>query len=173
MPGLRPDDVDVLELYDPFSFEIIRQLEAFGFCARGRGRTIRRRRAYRDRRQPSRHHRRRNHVVQPRGHQSADDAARHSSRSAAARPGGRPAGSRRAYRVVQQRGSGGLIHHTCCFWETNRVTSDTLHPQSGPVPHASSHRQRSVLGGLPSRGIALSTLRGCGLANFPPSEHCR
>lgn len=35
--GLRPDDVDVLELYDPFSFEIIRQLEAFGFCGEGDG----------------------------------------------------------------------------------------------------------------------------------------
>ena len=30
--GLPPTDVDVAELYDPFSFEIIRQLEAFGFC---------------------------------------------------------------------------------------------------------------------------------------------
>ena len=28
-------DVDVLELYDPFSFEIIRQLEAFRFCPDG------------------------------------------------------------------------------------------------------------------------------------------
>ena len=35
--GLRPADVDVCELYDPFSFEIIRQLEAFGFCADGEG----------------------------------------------------------------------------------------------------------------------------------------
>jgi acetyl-CoA acetyltransferase len=35
--GLGPDDVDVCELYDPFSFEIIRQLEAFGFCAEGEG----------------------------------------------------------------------------------------------------------------------------------------
>jgi acetyl-CoA acetyltransferase len=35
--GLRRDDVDVLELYDPFSFEIIRQLEAFGFCDDGEG----------------------------------------------------------------------------------------------------------------------------------------
>ena len=32
MAGLSPGDVDVAELYDPFSFEIIRQLEAFGFC---------------------------------------------------------------------------------------------------------------------------------------------
>jgi acetyl-CoA acetyltransferase len=35
--GLDRADVDVLELYDPFSFEIIRQLEAFGFCAAGEG----------------------------------------------------------------------------------------------------------------------------------------
>ena len=35
--GLRPSDVDVAELYDPFSFEIIRQLEAFGFCNDGEG----------------------------------------------------------------------------------------------------------------------------------------
>jgi acetyl-CoA acetyltransferase len=35
--GLAPYDVDVAELYDPFSFEVIRQLEAFGFCARGEG----------------------------------------------------------------------------------------------------------------------------------------
>jgi acetyl-CoA acetyltransferase len=35
--GLSPSDVDVAELYDPFSFEVIRQLEAFGFCAEGEG----------------------------------------------------------------------------------------------------------------------------------------
>ena len=37
MSGLGPDAVDVCELYDPFSFEIIRQFEAFGFCAEGEG----------------------------------------------------------------------------------------------------------------------------------------
>ena len=37
MAGLTPGDVDVAELYDPFSFEIIRQLEAFGFCKEGEG----------------------------------------------------------------------------------------------------------------------------------------
>ena len=37
MAGLSTVDVDVLELYDPFSFEIIRQLEAFGFCGPGEG----------------------------------------------------------------------------------------------------------------------------------------
>jgi acetyl-CoA acetyltransferase len=35
--GLRPSDVDVCEFYDPFSFEIIRQFEAFGFCQPGEG----------------------------------------------------------------------------------------------------------------------------------------
>ncbi len=35
--GLAPGDVDVAELYDPFSFEVIRQLEALRFCARGEG----------------------------------------------------------------------------------------------------------------------------------------
>ncbi|MEZ4334207.1 MAG: thiolase family protein [Myxococcota bacterium] len=35
--GLGPADVDFAELYDPFSFEIIRQLEAFGFCGEGEG----------------------------------------------------------------------------------------------------------------------------------------
>lgn len=37
MAGLSVGDVDVAELYDPFSFEIIRQLEAFGFCSPGEG----------------------------------------------------------------------------------------------------------------------------------------
>jgi len=37
MCGLGPDDVDVCEFYDPFSFEIIRQFEAFGFCGPGEG----------------------------------------------------------------------------------------------------------------------------------------
>jgi acetyl-CoA acetyltransferase len=37
MAGLRPDDVDTCELYDPFSFEIIRQFEAFEFCREGEG----------------------------------------------------------------------------------------------------------------------------------------
>jgi acetyl-CoA acetyltransferase len=35
--GLDRNDVGVLELYDPFSFELIRQLEAFRFCPDGEG----------------------------------------------------------------------------------------------------------------------------------------
>ena len=37
MAGLAPADVDVCEFYDPFSFEIIRQFEAFEFCGPGEG----------------------------------------------------------------------------------------------------------------------------------------
>ena len=35
--GLGPSDIDVCEFYDPFSFEIIRQFETFGFCGPGEG----------------------------------------------------------------------------------------------------------------------------------------
>jgi acetyl-CoA acetyltransferase len=37
MAGLGPANVDCCEFYDPFSFEIIRQFEAFGFCGPGEG----------------------------------------------------------------------------------------------------------------------------------------
>jgi acetyl-CoA acetyltransferase len=37
MAGLSPGDVDLCEFYDAFSFEVIRQLEAFGFCGDGEG----------------------------------------------------------------------------------------------------------------------------------------
>jgi acetyl-CoA acetyltransferase len=37
MAGLAPKDVDVCEFYDPFSFEVVRQFEAFGFCGEGEG----------------------------------------------------------------------------------------------------------------------------------------
>ena len=65
-PVSRPDDVDVAELYDPFSFEIIRQLEAFGFCDPGEGGAFVDGREHRTRRPPPRHHRRGNDELQPR-----------------------------------------------------------------------------------------------------------
>jgi acetyl-CoA acetyltransferase len=37
MAGCQPSEVDVCEFYDPYSFEIIRQFEAFGFCSPGDG----------------------------------------------------------------------------------------------------------------------------------------
>lgn len=35
--GIGPQEVDVLEIYDVTSFEVIRQLEALGFCGEGEG----------------------------------------------------------------------------------------------------------------------------------------
>jgi acetyl-CoA acetyltransferase len=35
--GISPADVDVLSLYDNFSFEVIRQLEVLGYCGPGEG----------------------------------------------------------------------------------------------------------------------------------------
>ena len=35
--GLKPMDIDVLSLYDPTSFEVIRQMEVLGFCKEGEG----------------------------------------------------------------------------------------------------------------------------------------
>ena len=35
--GITHEDVDVCEFYDPFSFEVLRQFEAFGFCGEGEG----------------------------------------------------------------------------------------------------------------------------------------
>jgi hypothetical protein len=37
LAGIGPGDVDVAELYDPFSFEIVRQMEVLGFCGEGEG----------------------------------------------------------------------------------------------------------------------------------------
>ena len=37
MAGLKPKDIDVLELYDINIFEVVRQLEVLGFCNEGEG----------------------------------------------------------------------------------------------------------------------------------------
>ena len=37
MAGVTPTDVDIFSLYDPNSFEIIRQMEVLGLCAEGEG----------------------------------------------------------------------------------------------------------------------------------------
>jgi acetyl-CoA acetyltransferase len=37
MAGIAPQDVDFAEVYDPFTFQVIQQIEEMGFCRRGEG----------------------------------------------------------------------------------------------------------------------------------------
>ncbi|WP_297598652.1 OB-fold domain-containing protein [Mycobacterium sp.] len=53
------------------------------------------------------------------------------------------------------------------------MTSDPLRPQNGPVPHASSHVSGPFWEGCRSRQLRYQRCEACGLANFPPAEHCR
>ncbi|SOX51460.1 hypothetical protein MAAFP003_121 [Mycobacterium ahvazicum] len=48
-----------------------------------------------------------------------------------------------------------------------------LQPQSGPLPHASSHLSVPFWQGCQSRELRYQRCQACGQANFPPTEHCR
>ncbi len=50
---------------------------------------------------------------------------------------------------------------------------NTLRPQRGPVPHASSPLSVPFWEGCRSRELRYQHCEACGLANFPPTEHCR
>ncbi len=49
----------------------------------------------------------------------------------------------------------------------------TLQPQTGPVPHASSQVSLPFWQGCRSQELRYQRCATCGLANFPPTEHCR
>lgn len=49
----------------------------------------------------------------------------------------------------------------------------TLRPQSGSVPHASSPVSVPFWEGCRSRELRYQHCADCGVANFPPTEHCR
>ncbi|OBF54808.1 hypothetical protein A5787_04380 [Mycobacterium sp. 852002-50816_SCH5313054-b] len=53
------------------------------------------------------------------------------------------------------------------------MTTDALRPQSGPVPHASSHLSLPFWQGCRAGELRYQRCAACGVANFPPSEHCR
>ncbi len=48
-----------------------------------------------------------------------------------------------------------------------------LRPQSGPVPHANSAVSGPFWAGCRSHELRYQRCAACGLANFPPTEHCR
>jgi len=48
-----------------------------------------------------------------------------------------------------------------------------MQPQTGPVPHASSPLSVPFWDGCRSRELRYQRCEGCGVANFPPTEHCR
>jgi uncharacterized OB-fold protein len=52
-------------------------------------------------------------------------------------------------------------------------TSGPLRPQTGPVPHASSHLSIPFWQGCRSGELRYQCCEACGLPNFPPTEHCR
>lgn len=53
------------------------------------------------------------------------------------------------------------------------MTAQPLQPQSGPVPHASSPVSVPFWEGCRSHELRYQRCAECGLANFPPTEHCR
>jgi len=48
-----------------------------------------------------------------------------------------------------------------------------MQPQTGPVPHASSPLSVPFWDGCRSQELRYQRCEGCGVANFPPTEHCR
>jgi uncharacterized protein len=53
------------------------------------------------------------------------------------------------------------------------MMSEPLTPQAGPVPHAGSPISVPFWQGCQSGELRYQRCQDCGLANFPPTEHCR
>ncbi|OBI50795.1 Zn-ribbon domain-containing OB-fold protein [Mycobacterium sp. E787] len=53
------------------------------------------------------------------------------------------------------------------------MTTESLRPQTGPVPHAASQQSIPFWQGCRSGELRYQRCEACGLANFPPTEHCR
>jgi uncharacterized OB-fold protein len=56
---------------------------------------------------------------------------------------------------------------------TSKSTENLLRPQTGPVPHASSHLSGPFWQGCQVGELRYQRCEACGLANFPPTENCR
>ncbi len=101
LAGVTRDDIQVAGVSDHFTISVITELEDAGFCAKGEGRSVRRRRWHRARWAPPHQHARR----VPVGHARRELRAVHAHRAgrAAARRGGAPPGRRRRARVPLRR----------------------------------------------------------------------
>jgi uncharacterized OB-fold protein len=53
------------------------------------------------------------------------------------------------------------------------VTAESVQPPTGPLPHANSDLSVPFWQGCQSRELRYQRCDACGLANFPPAEHCR
>jgi uncharacterized protein len=53
------------------------------------------------------------------------------------------------------------------------MTAESLQPQAGPLPHASSQVSVPFWRGCQSEELRYQRCDACGQANFPPTEHCR
>ena len=106
MAGIEPADVDMLEPYDSFTITVILALEDLGFCAKGEGGAVRRRRPAGPRRRAAGDDLGRRAVLQPSRRLRAAPADR--GRAPTARRGRRPAGARRR-RSPSPTASGGLL----------------------------------------------------------------
>ena len=170
--GLRASDIDVLELYDVFSFEVIRQLEAFGLSRARRGRSVRRGRQHRSRRMLSREHRWWPPVVQPRRLGRPTPTANHPWSDAGAGSVSHSASRRCERRVVQQRRRGRVAHERGDHRRGAPMT--LLTPQLGPVSRSTpSSLSAAFWDGCVRRELLFQRCDVCNEINFEPTEFCR
>lgn len=53
------------------------------------------------------------------------------------------------------------------------MMSESLRPQTGPVPHSSNRVSAPFWAGCDAGELRYQLCAACDLANFPPTEHCR
>ena len=158
--GVTPADIRYVSLYDSFTITVIVQLEDLGFCRKGEGGPLRRRRQPDlGRRRAALQHRRRRPVQQPPGQQGRHDEDPRSRapvprRGAPGRAGEGPRpGARARHRRQPGRRARGRHDHPGSG-VTRMSSAKRLPPAPVDLP-----RRRAVLGGRPRRAPAAQALR--------------
>jgi uncharacterized OB-fold protein len=170
--GLARDEVDDARTLRPVFLRDHRATRGISLLPGRRRRPIRGRRTYRDRRQPPRHDRRRNHVLQPRGTnpQMMQRAIRAVQRL---RGDAGPLQYRRPYGLVQQRRSRARCSLPCFYLETSR---DDVRARPATAIRSCATRREPISAPF-WEGCAKHELRYQRCADWPghlpPSEHCR